>query len=132
MAANYANNSLPLSTLLRYFVLASTYKGLAQLIRPFLNSSGRVNYFVVLAVLVQASLKQFKVGLFAPLHSLEGLLLVRVPVAPRLWRIKQFDDFLLQGSTFLRLLLSRGGVLLLGLSRPILGGADHKRFEAVN
>ena len=67
---------------------------LAFIPRPFLNWSGRVNHFVVLADPGQASLEQFKGGLFALLVSLEGLLiltfLVQAPVAIRLWRVKQF------------------------------------------
>ena len=81
---------------------------------------------------VRASLEQFKGSWLAPIHSLEGLLLIRAPVAPEvawLWRVKQFDDFLLQGSPLRQLLFS--AVLLLGPSRPILRGAEPKLFEAV-
>ena len=107
---NLTNNSSLLSIRhLRSFPLAWS-------IKPFLNSSGRVNQFVVLADLFQATLEQFKDNFFGRLVSLEGLLilslLVRVPAAIRLWRVllKQLDD-----------VLSAGG-LLLGPSRPTLRG----------
>ena len=125
-AANLANNSLPISTRhLHSFVLACTP-------RPFLNSSGRVNHFVVLADLVQASLEQFKDNFFGRLVSLEGFLiltlLVRAPVGLRLWRVllNNLNDFLLQGSPLQRLLFLDHFpiVLLLGPSRPALRGAE--------
>ena len=81
---NFANNSSLFSIRhLQSCVLASI------LIRPFLNSSGRVKHFVVLVDLVQASLEQFKGNLFALILSLKGhlihTLLVLVPVVLRLW-----------------------------------------------
>ena len=79
-AVNFANNSLLLTILLalKSFKLACT-------LRPFLNFSGRVNHFVVLAVLVvdlvQASLEQFKSNFFGRLLvSLEGLLILTLLV----------------------------------------------------
>ena len=127
-AANLANNSIPLSILHLSFPLDA-------ILIPFLNLSEQFNHFVVLADSGQALLEHFKVGLFAPLHSLESVLLAQAPVALRLWRDKQFDDFLLQGSPLRRLLLSRGGAVLLGLSRPTLRGAEEKLesfFDAVS
>ena len=51
---------------------------------PFLHASGRVNHVGAPAdmLAVRASLEQFKGGWLAPIHSLEGLLLIRAPVAP--------------------------------------------------
>ena len=82
-----------ISTLLESF-------GLAILVsHPFLHSSGRVNHVGgVVAGPGQASLELLEGRWLAPLHGLEGLLLVRAQVAPRLWWVKQLDNFLLQGS----------------------------------
>ena len=114
VAANFANNSFVLSILPRSFALAASI-----LTRPFFNSSGRVNHFVVLASPVLASLEQFKGNLFAPLASLEGLLINITS-----WQVllHQFEDFFLRGGPLRRLLFL--DVLLLGLSRPILRDAE--------
>ena len=83
VAENVANNSLPLSTFLQSF----TFKVIAsRRIRPFLNSSVRVNHFVFLADLDQASLKHFKGGFFEPVVIIMSYMLF----------LHQLDDFLLQ------------------------------------
>ena len=73
LAGNTANNSLPLSTLLRSF-------GLAIQVRPFLHVSVRVNHYGGLAeqLAVRASLEQFKGNWFAPILSLDGFLIRRL------------------------------------------------------
>ena len=89
---------------------------------PFLNGSGRVNYFFVVAEYIQSSLEHFKSGLFCLLVSHLGC------IRRAFWHfLNQFDKFLLQGGSplgELRFLLSLLDVLSLDLFRLIWRDAE--------